>query len=182
MIARITLTLILICGGLAQASGQTAPNHVAVSYPRTISSADAKAVLPATVFFKGQSAAIQARNSGGIEFAKSRFLLATLVDTSGYSTSVQERYQAYLITEMPVIIDGHRLTPGAYGCGFIAGDQFAVMDLGGNDLFVAASKRDPGLKRPTPLQITADPASVGTYRLYAGRTYVELKAAPEQRP
>ena len=136
-----------------------------------LSAAEAGKILPATVFFQGQSASIQARNSSGIRFAKDSLLLVALVDSSGYSSEVQQKYQAYFITERPVEVGGHRLTPGAYGCGFIAGSQFLVMDIGGHTLFTAASTRDAVLHRPVPLQIVADGSS---YRLYFGRNYVDL--------
>ena len=95
--------------------------------------AEVQKVLPATVFFRGLSAPVQARNSGGVLFASggdNRMMLVSLVDTSGYSTSVQEKYQAYLLTEVPLDIGGQRLAPGAYGFGFIAGDTFIVQDIG----------------------------------------------------
>jgi hypothetical protein len=101
----------------------------------------------------------------------------SLVDTSGYSSQVQEKYQAYLITESALNIDGHRLAPGAYGCGFIGGDSFVVMDIGGHDLFTAHSTRDVDLHRPTPLQIVAAPGASGDFRLYAGRNYVSFRLA-----
>jgi len=45
-----------------------------------------------------------------------------------------------------------------------------VTDVGAHDLLTVNSGTDAGLKRPTPLQVTADPA--GGFRLYAGRRYV----------
>jgi hypothetical protein len=132
--------------------------------------------LPNTVFFQGQTAPIQARNSSGIQFAKDSLLLVTLVDTAGYSSSVQEKYQAYLITEVPTDIQGHRLEPGAYGCGLIAGNTFVVMDIGGHDLFSVRSVRDADLRRPTPLQVLPAPDGTG-YRLYVGREYVNIAQA-----
>jgi hypothetical protein len=45
-----------------------------------------------------------------------------------------------------------------------------VTDVGAHDVLTVNSSNDAGLKRPTPLQVTADPA--GGYRLYAGRRYV----------
>ncbi len=164
--------------GMAQA-GQA---QAAVSFPHLMRSAEAGPVIPATVFFRGLAAPIQVRNSAGVEVVKGRFLLAALVDTSGYSTGVQERYQAYLITEYPLTIDGQKLAPGAYGCGFIAGDKFLVQDLGGHELFTAHTQKDPGLKRPTPLQWMAVPGKAGTYRWYAGRTAVEFTVEPDERP
>ncbi|HMF77695.1 MAG TPA: hypothetical protein VK604_18710, partial [Bryobacteraceae bacterium] len=97
---------------------------------KVLSTAEAVKFLPNSVFFRGQSAPIQARNSGGVQFAKDALLLVALVDTAGYSSSVQEKYQAYLITETPIVIEGHRLDPGAYGCGFLAANAFVVMDIG----------------------------------------------------
>jgi len=144
---------------------------------KILNATDAGAILPPSVFFRGQSASIQARNSGGVRFSKDALLLATLVDTSGYSSSIQQKYQAYLITESTIEIGGHRLAPGAYGCGFIANDQFVVMDLGGHDLFTTKSTHDAELRRPTPLQILASPTA-NSYRLYAGRSFVELALAP----
>lgn len=153
------------------ASAQAGPT---VSFPSLLKAAEAGSILPPSVFFRGQSASIQARNSGGIRFSKDALLLATLVDTSGYSSAVQEKYQAYLITEAPLDFDGHRLPPGAYGCGFIAGDNFIVMDIGGHELFTVKSESDAAIRRPTPLQVLASPANASRYRLYAGRTFVEF--------
>jgi hypothetical protein len=97
-----------------------------------------------------------------------------MVDNSGYSSDIRQKYQAYLITEVPVEIGGQKLVPGAYGVGFIAGNKFIVMDLGAHDLFQIDSARDTEMKRPVPLQIVS---TGGKYRLYAGRDYVELARA-----
>jgi hypothetical protein len=146
---------------------------------RTLTATEAAKLLPDAVFFRGQSAPIQARNSGGVQLNKDALLLVTLVDTAGYSSSVQEKYQAYLITEAPIDIGGHRLPPGAYGCGFVDGNAFIVMDIGGHDLFSARSARDATLRRPTPLQVLPAPDGTG-YRLYVGRDYVDF-AQPSSR-
>ena len=74
--------------------------------------AEAAKLLPASVFFSGQSAPVQARNSGGIKFGDGMLTLATLIDTSGYSSAVQQKYQSYLITEGAILINGHLLPPG----------------------------------------------------------------------
>lgn len=134
--------------------------------------ADMQKLMPASVFYRGQSATTQLRNSGGIKFADGFYVLASLVDTSGYSTGIQAKYQAYLITEVPIKIGGHALGAGAYGVGFIANDKFIVTDLGAHDLFTVSSSNDAGLQRPMPLQVLPD-QSAG-YRLYAGRRYVAI--------
>jgi hypothetical protein len=166
----LTIALsVVLCAPLALSQATPSSGNSTI-----LKAADAGTILPPSVFFRGQSASIQARNSAGIRLSKEALLLTALVDTSGYSSSVQQKYQAYLITESPVLIGGHRLAPGAYGCGFIANNQFVVMDIGGHDLFTATSSHDAALHRPTPLQILPAPEGGHSFRLYAGRNYVEV--------
>lgn len=103
------------------------------------------------------------------------YVLAALVDTSGYSSAVQQKYQAYFITEAAIEINGHPLAPGIYGVGFVGG-KFGVLDVGSHDLFSVDATHDAALKRPTPLQVIADEAA-GKYRLYEGRDYVVISRA-----
>src|SRR5580692_8254068 len=135
-----------------------------------LKAADAQKLLPPAVYYKGHSASTQLRNSGGVKFSDGAYVLATLVDTSGYSSDVQAKYQAYFITETPIKIGGQSLPTGVYGVGFIANDKFIVTDVGAHDLFTVGSSNDQEIKRPMPLQVTTDPA--GGFRLYEGRRYV----------
>ena len=133
-------------------------------------------VFPDKVFFRGQVATVQMRNTAGLHFADDTYLLVGLVDNSGYSSDIRQKYQGYLITEVPLEVGGQKLAPGAYGIGFITGGKLVVMDLGAHDVFETASSRDSEIKRPVPLQIL--PAKeAGKYRLYAGRDYVEIGRA-----
>lgn len=137
-----------------------------------LKAADMQKLMPTTVFYRGQTATTQLRNSGGIKFADGYYVLASLVDTSGYSTGVAAKYQAYLIAEVPIKIGGHNLAAGAYGIGFIANDKFVVTDLGAHDVFTVSSSNDSEIKRPMPLEFLAS-GNAG-YRLYAGRKYVTV--------
>jgi hypothetical protein len=133
--------------------------------------ADTEKLLPEKVYYKGLSATTQLRNSGGIKFADGYYVLSTMVDTSGYSSDVQAKYQAYFITEVPIKLGGHDLSAGIYGIGFV-GETLIVTDVGAHELFTVPSTKDDALKRPTPLQVIADPA--GGYRLYSLRHYVVI--------
>ena len=146
----------------AQAAAAPAGNQV-------LGPAETEKLLPAKVYFKGQSATIQVRNSGGVKFADGSYVLATLVDTSGYSSEVAGKYQAYFITEVPLKIEGHDLPAGVYGVGFIADNQFVVQDVGAHDPFMVGSHKDADLKRPMPMKVVA---SADGFRLYAGRSYI----------
>jgi hypothetical protein len=174
LLLAVAVPTILYAASQANYPGENGPGLVTET--KVLTAAEAAKFLPDAVFFRGQSAPIQARNSGGVQFAKDALFLITLVDTAGYSSSVQEKYQAYLITETPIDIGGHRLEPGAYGCGFLAADAFVVMDIGGHDLFSIRSAKDADLRRPTPLQVLPSPGGAG-YRVYLGRDYVNFAQA-----
>src|SRR5207245_8664543 len=87
-------------------------------------------IFPERVFFRGQVAPAQLRNTGGVHFADDLYVLAGLVDSSGYSTGIREKYQGYLLNEVNLEMGGQNLKPGAYGFGFITGGKFVVIDLG----------------------------------------------------
>jgi hypothetical protein len=143
----------------------------AASKDALLHATEAAKVLPSAVFFRGQSATTQTRNSGGVKYGDGMFVLATLVDNSGYSSGIQAKYQAYFITEVTLDVNGHKLAPGAYGVGIVAGGHFGVMDIGAHDLFSADATNDKEFRRPTPLQVIAD-SQANHYRLYFGRNYV----------
>jgi hypothetical protein len=133
-------------------------------------------IFPEHVFFRGQAAPAQLRNAGGVHFADDFYVLAGLVDSSGYSTAIKEKYQAYLLNEVTLEIGGQTLKPGAYGFGFLNGGKFVLMDLAANDVLQTTSQRDAEMRHPIPLQVVASSAA-GTYRLYVGRDYIEFRRA-----
>jgi hypothetical protein len=153
--------------GLAVAAG---PARAAAQGDTVLKAADVQKLLPDGVWYKGQSAPAQKRNSGGVKTADGYFVLATLVDNSGYASDVAAKYQAYFVTEIPIKIGGQSLAAGVYGVGFITDNKFVVTDIGAHDVFTVSSSTDDEMKRPVPLQVTTDPG--GGFRLYAGRRYV----------
>src|SRR5260370_36506675 len=52
-------------------------------------------IFPERVFFRGQSAPVQFRNSGRVRFADDLYVLGGLGDTSGCSTGRREKCDAY---------------------------------------------------------------------------------------
>jgi len=148
----------------------SAPPAAVAQGDTVLKAADVQKLLPDTVWYKGQSAPAQKRNSGGVKTADGYFVLTTLVDNSGYASDVAAKYQAYFVNEVPIKIGGQSLPPGVYGVGFITDNKFVVTDIGAHDVFTVSSSTDDAMKRPTPLQVTTD--SGGGYRLYAGRRYV----------
>src|SRR5262245_27730792 len=107
-------------------------------------------IFPERVFYRGRVATVQMRNTGGVHFADDLYWLAGLVDVSGYSSGVREKYQGYFLNEVTLDLSGQPLKPGAYGIGFVAGSKFIVTDLASNTLLEAAGQRDADLKMPMP--------------------------------
>jgi hypothetical protein len=139
--------------------------------PGVLSPDQLKKIVPAAFFYRGQSASVQLRNSVGVRTKDDKYILAGLVDTSGYASDIAQKYQGFLISEVKLDIGGSSLPPGEYGFGF-TGDKFVVTDVGANDMLSATFNTDTNLKRAVPLKIIEDN---GTYKLYAGKKWVELK-------
>jgi len=163
---------ILALAGLAAVFMAIPGRATAQASDKVLAPADTQKLLPDTLWYKGQAASAQKRNSGGVKFSDGSYVLATLVDTSGYSSDVQSKYQAYFITETPLKIEGKELPAGIYGIGFISGNKFVVTDVGAHEVLTVDTSDDAEMKRPRPLQVTADPG--GGFRLYAGRRYVKF--------
>jgi hypothetical protein len=145
---------------------QTASKHV-------LSSDEVKKATPAEYFFRGQKAPVQLRNAVGLQLANGKMMLAALVDASGYSTAIQQKYQGMLITETKLNIGGSDLPPGQYGFGFTADGKFVVMDVSNADVLSASSQTDAALQHAVPLKLVEDGAG---YKLYAGKKWVGIKA------
>jgi hypothetical protein len=155
-----------------QAAGTQA--SAAEARPVLLTPTQLESLLPGTVYFRGKTAPIQLRNSAGVRFGLDGYFLAAMVDTSGYASSVQERYQVYLITETAVTIAGQHLDPGAYGAGVVNG-KFILMDIGGHALLQVTAALDERMPRPRPLQILTSPT--GEIKLYLGRSSIIIAAA-----
>jgi hypothetical protein len=140
--------------------------------PGVLGAEDLKKLVPEVYFFRGQSATVQVRNSGGVATPDGKFVLASLVDTSGYASDIQAKYQGLLITEVKLNVGGSELAPGEYGFGFLKDGKFLVMDVGGHELLSVATTTDEKLAHPVPLKIVQDGSG---YRLYDGRKWVSLK-------
>ncbi len=155
------LTLIL-----ASAVAQQVSKHV-------LSAEELKKAVPTEYFFRGQKAPVQVRNAVGFQLADGKMFLASLVDASGYSTAIQQKYQGMLITETKVDIGGSKLAPGQYGFGFTAEGKFMVMDVANNDVLSTAFQTDAALQHAVPLKLVEDGDG---YKLYAGKKWVGIKS------
>ena len=144
---------------------------LAQGWPRILEGPDLERVVPQGFYFEGQSAATQMRNAAAAQLGPRRFVMAGLVDTSGYSSDVREKYQGFIVTDSPISIGNSRLATGAYGFGFSSDGWLHVMDVGGRRLLSVRARNDEGLPRPRPLMMMNARNGV---RLYAGRSFVVI--------
>ena len=164
---QIALTLVLSTCAVAQQ-----PNPTAVA-PGVLSAVAIQRLMPPAVFFHGQLATVQLRNSSGISFGSGGMVLAGIVDTGGYSSAIQSNYEFYLLSDTAFEINGKKFSPGSYGCGF-PGKNVLIMDLGGNELYRAPIGHDDSMTRPRPLQ-TLPGKTPDEFRLYLSRDYVTIR-------
>jgi hypothetical protein len=156
--------LILILAGAAWA--QQVSKHV-------LSADEVKKATPTEYFYRGQKAPVQLRNAVGFQQADGKMTLISLVDASGYSTAIQQKYQGLLITESKLNIGGSTLAPGQYGFGFTADGKFVVMDVANADVFSVSYQTEQALQRAVPLKLVADGDG---YKLYAGKKWISIRA------
>jgi hypothetical protein len=137
-----------------------------------LSSDELKKAVPTEYFFRGQKAPVQVRNAVGFQLADGKMMIAALVDASGYSTAIQQKYQGMLITETKLNVGGSSLPPGQYGFGFAADNKFVVMDVANSDVLSASYQTDQAIQHAVPLKLIED----GTgFKLYAGKKWIAIK-------
>ena len=130
-------------------------------------------VVPAGFYYQGLTAPTQMRNAAAARFGEKRYLIAALVDTSGYAADVRAKYEGFFITDSPIKINGSDLNVGAYGFGFSADGKMQILDLAGNQVLSTTTSKDNELKRPRPLMMTK---AADGLRLYNGKDYVSITA------
>jgi hypothetical protein len=138
-----------------------------------LAGAELPQVVPPGFYFQGLSAPTQMRNSAAARFGTKRFVIAGLVDTSGYAADVRAKYEGFFITDSPVSINGNDLGTGAYGFGFSNNGKMQILDLAGNQILSISTTKDDDLKRPRPLMMTKAGDGI---RFYSGKDYVTVTA------
>lgn len=143
------------------------------SAPEILTQTAASRIVPTSFYFAGQSAPTQIRNSAVARLGKDRHVIVGMVDTSGYSTEISDKYEGFLITDSPIVISGKGLATGAYGFGFSTAGNLRIFDLSGKEILSVETANDTAMKRPRPLMMSA--ASDGV-RFYKGKNYALITA------
>jgi len=156
--------LLILCSSIIV----SAQNSVTV-----LAGAELPRIVPPGFYFQGLSAPTQMRNAAAARFGDKRYVIAGLVDTSGYAADVRARYEGFFITDSPIKINGSELAVGAYGFGFSDDGKMQILDLAGNQVFLVSTTKNTELKRPRPLMMAK---AADGLRFYSGKDYVTIAA------
>lgn len=82
---------------------------IAQSAATIVAEGDLKKVVPESYLFRGMSATTQLRNSSAVDYPDDFYVMAGLVDTSGYSSDLRAKYNGFFSTEKTVKFGGSTL-------------------------------------------------------------------------
>ena len=141
--------------------------------PYRMTDQQVKVLVPPGFYFQGQSAPTQMRNATAMRFGEDRYVIAGLVDTSGYAADVRAKYEGFLIVDLPITINGQDLGIGAYGFGFSNEGKLTIMNIAGDQIFSVTTTKDNALRRPRPLMMLE---SGNEIRFYSGKDFAVIAA------
>ena len=125
-------------------------------------------------YLEGNAIPTQKRNTVILKAADGARMVFGLLDTSGYSAEIQQKYAGMMIVERKVMVGTAAVGTGAYGFGLVKGTpaegpgKLVVFDVAGAKVGETAAQYDAALAQPVPLQVVKG-------RLYVGRHWVEIK-------
>ena len=135
--------------------------------------------VPKDFYLEGNAIPVERRNSVLVATGGAR-VLAGLIDTTGYSSQIQQKYVGMLITETELSVCGKNIHTGSYGIGIDRpGDTstkdatFFLYNQAGEKVVDCSAKKDAQIATPRPLQVLL--AQGVPARLYLGRYWVVLK-------
>lgn len=136
--------------------------------------------VPKDFYLEGNAIPTQKRNAALLKTPAGARVLFALIDTTGYSSQIQQKYEGMIISESKISLCGMAIGVGSYGFGFTKPAatsaeeaKFLVYNQAGGKVAECALKKDAELKQPVPLQVVV--AKSGPAKLYLGKNWLEVK-------
>ena len=136
--------------------------------------------VPNDFYLEGNRIPVEKRNAALLKDAKGQRVVVGLLDTTGYSSQIKQKYSGMLITETKISVCGNALGVGSYGFGLDrpaatskADATFKLYNQAGEKVGECASKKDDSIKMPRPLAVVT--AKGGPAKLELGKYVVEIK-------
>jgi hypothetical protein len=133
-----------------------------------------ESAIPNDFYLEGNRIPVERHNAALLKTPAGARLVFALIDTTGYSSQIQQKYIGMVITEGKVSVCDVPLSVGSYGFGLDRpAGKFFLYNQAGEKVGDCAANKDTALKQPKPLSI--DLGKEAAARLYLGRYFVELK-------
>jgi hypothetical protein len=136
--------------------------------------------IPNDFYLEGNRIPVEHRNAVLLKTPGGARLVLALIDTSGYSAQIKQKYSGMVITEGPVSVCSVPLNVGSYGFGLdkpattsSEDAKFHLYNQAGERVGDCAAKKDSAVKQPKPLNAVLSKEAGA--RLYLGRYFLELK-------
>lgn len=146
------LTLVMLAGWHSEARAQG-------SFELITGTAFTKA-LPEKFYLEGNAIPTEPRNAAMLKTPTAPRALIALMDTTGYSSRIKQKYIGMIITEGKLSVCGISLGVGSYGFGLDrpappsdAEAKFSVYNQAGDKVGDCSAKKDTSLKG-SPLKVT----------------------------
>ena len=137
------------------------------------------AIVP-NFYIEGNAIPVQKRNAVMVKCPAGKRMIFGLLDTSGYSMDVQQKYLGFVTIERKVSLGGAEVPVGAFGLGLQkpaapseAPAKVLIYDVAGQKVAEGLAQYDAKLAQPVPLQVVIEKGQAP--RLYLGRYFVELR-------
>ena len=170
VVAMLSITLGLLAGTLVPASAQG--GFEAVTQGKAFDDA-----VPKDFYLEGNAIPTQKRNAALLKTPGGKRVVVALIDTTGYSSRIQQKYIGMVIAEGTFSVCGQKVTVGSYGFGLDtpappsdADATFHLYNQAGRKLFDCAAKKDTAATQAQPLQVTTS----GGAKLMLGKYWLEL--------
>jgi len=139
-----------------------------------------ESAIPNDFYLEGNRIPVERRNAMLLKTPRGARLVLALIDTSGYSAQIKQKYIGMVITEGAVSVCSVPLNVGSYGFGLekpaatsSEDAKFHLYNQAGETVGDCAAKKDGAVKQPKPLNAVLSKEAGA--RLYLGRYYLELK-------
>jgi hypothetical protein len=139
-----------------------------------------ESAIPNDFYLEGNNIPVEKRNAALLKTPAGARLVLALIDTTGYSSQIRQKYSGMAITEGKVSLCSVPLSVGSYGFGLekpaapsSEDAKFFLYNQAGEKVGECGAKKDSAVKQPKPLNIALSKEAGA--RLYLGRYFLELK-------
>jgi hypothetical protein len=134
--------------------------------------------VPSDFYLEGSRIPVQKRNAVLVTTPAGARVVMALIDTSGYSSQIQQKYEGMIISEGNFSVCGQKMGVGSFGFGFTKPAATSKEDMkltiynqAGTKVAECAGKVDASITQPAPLHVVPGK----TAKLALGRHSFELK-------